>query len=330
MSGPPKKQHRELIELAALFAAAGLTDIFTDVLGHRIEGPSVLVALGVVVAVVVFARHRPGRGGRGGAGAQVGGEGGGGSGGALVRGSSMTLSDRVGGLAGSSSQLWRVRTMVGDTPGRLAVLAGAFAAVGANILTLEIHPVDDGVVDEFLVQAEAEVTPQRLGAAVAAAGGGQVHVEGADVTALADVPTRALALARHLADGPEQLGRVLVELLGATDVVWRSSGDVAIGASHGGIENESESGRDGGRGGGSQSERASGGGSQRGSASGGGSQSGGVSQSESVAISVSWPRAGVMVVSRAQVPFTFVEVARAQAMADLAGALYRVDAPSCS
>ena len=309
MSGPPKNQHRELIELAALFMAAGLTDVFTDVLGHRIEGPSVLIVLGVVVAVVAFARHRPRRGGRGGGAAALAGgegEGGGAGAGALVRGSSVRLSDRTGGLAGSSGRLWRVRTMVGDTPGRLAVLAGAFAAVGANILTLEIHPVDDGVVDEFLVRVEVGVTPQRLGAAVAAAGGGQVHVEAADVTALADVPTRALTLARHLADGPEQLGRVLVELLGATDVVWQPSGDVAVGMSHDRSGSGSRSGSGGDDGGGSGKE------------------------GESVAISVRWPQAGVMVVSRAQVPFTFVEVARAQAMADLAGALCRADAWSCS
>lgn len=172
--------------------------------------------------------------------------------------------------------------MVGDTPGRLAVVAGAFAAVGANILTLEIHPVDDGVVDEFLVQAEADVTAQRLGAAVAAAGGGQVHVEAADVTALADVPTRALALARRLADGPEQLERVLAEFLGATEVVWRSAAEVATEV--------------------------------------------GLDESGSIVVAVSQPRAGVLVVSRAQVPFTLVEVARARAMADLAGALYPVEA----
>src|ERR1051326_2357436 len=183
MGGLSKNQRRELIELAALFVAAGLTDIFTDVLGHRIEGPSILIVLGVVVGAVAFGRHRPRRRGRGVAG----------SAGALLpgRGSSAALSDRAGALAGSSGRLWRVRTLVGDTPGRLAVVAGAFAAVGANILTLEIHPVDDGVVDEFLVQAEADVPPQRRGAAVAAAGGGEVHVEAPDVTALADVPTRA-------------------------------------------------------------------------------------------------------------------------------------------
>lgn len=178
--------------------------------------------------------------------------------------------------------------MVEDTPGRLAVVAGAFAAVGANILTLQVHPVADGVVDEFLVQAAAEVTPQRLGAAVAAAGGGQVHVETADVTALADVPTRALTLARHLADGPDQLARVLAELLGATEVSWRPCGGVPETASHG------ESGAD------------------------------------SITIAVRTPVPGVMVVSRAHMPFTFVEFARAQAVADLAGALHPVEVSSRS
>jgi hypothetical protein len=178
--------------------------------------------------------------------------------------------------------------MVEDAPGRLAVLAGAFAAVGANILTLQVHPVADGVVDEFLVQAAADVTSQHLGAAVAAAGGGQVHVETADVTALADVPTRALTLARRLADGPDDLGRVLAELLGATEVTWHPCGGVPVRASH------SESG------------------------------------TESIAIAVGKPQSGVMVLSRAQMPFTFVEFARAQAMADLAGALHNADAPSRS
>ena len=276
MSSPPKSPHRELIELAALFVAAGLTDVFTDVLGHRVEGPSILIALGAVAAVASFGRHRPVRPGR----AAV----------ATVRGASATLSDRMGGFTDSSGRLWRVRTMVEDTPGRLAVLAGAFAAVGTNILALQVHPVADGVVDEFLVQAAADITPERLGAAVAAAGGGHVHVEIADVTALADVPTRALSLARRLVDGPDHLRRVLVELLGATDVRWRPCDDASTSAS----ASDDESGTD------------------------------------SIAIAVSKPRCGVMVVSRPQMPFTLVEFARAQAMADLAGALHPIDAPSCS
>jgi hypothetical protein len=276
MSRSLKNHHRELIELAALFMAAGLTDVFTDVLGHRIEGPSILIALGAIVAAVSFARHRPGR--RGGAAV------------APPRGVSASLSDRTGGLAGSSDRLWRVRAVVEDRPGRLAVLAGAFAAVGANILTLEVHPVGDEVVDEFLVQAAVGVTPQQLSAAVAAAGGGQVHVETADVTALADVPTRALTLARQLAGGPDQLGRVLAELLGATDVTWRPCGDALATASDGG--------------------------------SGSGT--------ESIAIAVGGPQSGVLVVSRPQTPFTFVEFARAQAMADLARTLHPIDGVAAS
>jgi hypothetical protein len=64
MTRPPKNHHRELVELAALFTAAGLTDLFTDLLGHRIEGPSILLSLGAIVVVVTFARHRPIRRGR--------------------------------------------------------------------------------------------------------------------------------------------------------------------------------------------------------------------------------------------------------------------------
>lgn len=274
MSAPSRKHHRELIELAALFVAAGLTDVFTDVLGHRIEGPSILIALGAIVATVTFARHRPVRRG------------------APVPAPAPTASSQLPGLAGgptgSDGRLWRVRTRVEDVPGRLAVLAGAFAATGANILALQVYPIAAGVVDEFLVQAAADVTWRRLHAAVTAVGGTQVHVEAADVTALADVPTRALSLARHLAAGPDHLRRVLAELLGATEVTWRPCGDVSAGACQG--ENGTEA----------------------------------------IAIAVSAPQAGVMVLSRAQMPFTYVEFARAQAMADLAGALHRADAPSRS
>ncbi|MBS2965877.1 hypothetical protein KGA66_22705 [Actinocrinis puniceicyclus] len=280
MTKPPKNHHRELIELAALFVAAGLADLFTDVLGHRVEGPSALIILGVVVAAVTFARHRPvGRGApppRAGSAAPF-----------PVDPADPAL------LAGPSGRLWRVRTMVEDTPGRLAVLAGAFAAVGANILTLQVHPYTEGAVDEFLVEAPGEVAAQQLGAVVAAAGGGQVHVEAADVTALADVPTRALALARRLADDPGELARVLVELLDATEAVWLAPDEAAGSA---GSAESARTGRDG-------------------------------HGTESTAIRVHGPNPAVLLVSRPQVPFTFVEFARAQAMADLAAALHRDDPP---
>ena len=208
MSKPLRNHHRELIELAALFAAAGIADLFTNLLGHRIEGPTVLIALGIVVAVATLVNLR--RDARR----------------ARARGASGTAYERASAdYAAVAGELWRVRTAVQDTPGRLAVLAGAFAAVGANILALQVQPVADGVVDEFLVEAGVEVTAEQLGAAVASAGGGQVHVAPADVTALTDLPTRALTLAHRLIREPGELRFVLAELLSSAQVEWRTEED---------------------------------------------------------------------------------------------------------
>lgn len=257
MSKPPRNHHRELIELAALFAAAGIADLFTNLLGHRIEGPTILIALGVVVAIATLVNLR--RGGRG----------------SRARGASVPARDHAAAhYAQVAGELWRVRTAVQDTPGRLAVLAGAFAAVGANILALQVQPTADAVVDEFLVEAGPEVTAEQLGAAVAAAGGGQVHVAPADVTALTDLPTHALTLAHRLIREPEALRLVLAELLSSADVEWRADEDDL--RERGGADN--------------------------------------------AVIRVRDPRAGVVVVSRPGIPFTPAECARAQAMADLAGA----------
>ncbi len=260
----PRRHLRELIELAALFAAAGVADLFTNALGHRIDGPSVLIALGAVVAVVTLAQYLHSV--RASA--------------SSARGGAVPVPDQAADYSGRAGELWRVRTMVEDTPGRLAVLAGAFAAVGANILALQVQPAAGAVVDEFLVEAAADVTPDRLAAAVAAAGGGEVHVVAADLTALADLPTRALTLAHRLARDPGELRRVLAELLGPARVEWR--------------QDESEP--------------------------------CGVDPADATVMRVRDPRRGVMVVTRAQIPFTLVEFARAQAMADLAGALRPAEA----
>lgn len=210
MSKPPRSHHRELIELAALFAAAGIADLFTNLLGHRIEGPTVLIGLGAVVALATLVNLlRSGHGPR-------------------ARGRSVPAPDRAAAdYTGVAGELWRVRTAVQDTPGRLAVVAGAFAAVGANILTLQVQPIADGVVDEFLVEAAAEVTGEQLGAVVSAAGGGQVHVAPADVTALTDLPTRALTLAHRLVREPGALRCVLAELLSPATVEWHAEQDGA-------------------------------------------------------------------------------------------------------
>lgn len=204
------RSHRyELIELAALFGTAAVADLLSDVLGHRSEGPGVLACLSVLLIVVLFA-HRvwrrratspPGQGGPG------------------------TQEDAETGT------LWRIRTGVEDTPGRLAVLAGALAASGANILTMQVHPTGSGATDEFLVRTSPGVTAAKLTAALTAAGGGEPWVGRADIHALADAPAQALVLARKLLARPgpgtdegetvgDQLLLVLAELLGAESVEW--------------------------------------------------------------------------------------------------------------
>jgi hypothetical protein len=265
MSKPLKNHRRELIELAALFAAAGIADLFTDLLGHRIEGPVVLIALGVVVAIATLMDLL--RGGRR----------------PRARGASVPAYDQTPtGYADVAGELWRVRTAVQDTPGRLAVLAGAFAAVGANILALQVQPVAGAVVDEFLVEAATNVTADQLGAVVAAAGGGEVHVALADVTSLTDLPTRALTLAHRLIREPEALRFVLAELLSPAQVEWCSEQDDTCGGN----------------------------------------------ETESTIMRVRDPLAGVVRVSRPGIPFTPVESARAQAMADLASAVHALGTPS--
>lgn len=206
------RHHRELIELAALFGAASLTDVFADVLGRRIDGPMVLFALAAVLAVAAFAHHlrhrhtapHPAALGPASAAAQDR--------------TAPGLAAAAGGAGAPAPGLWRVRTVVQDTPGRLSVIAGALAGVGANIVAMQAHPADGAAVDEFLVQTPAGVDSRRLVDALTAAGGGRPHAVPADLHTLVDEPVHALDLARRLADEPHALPRLLADLLGADRV----------------------------------------------------------------------------------------------------------------
>jgi hypothetical protein len=177
-------RHRQLIELAALLGTAGLADLFADVFGRLHEGAAGLVALGAALTVGTFghhvwARRRPSRPRT----RTI----------AALDPSAEDLTTRTTGT------VWRVRTVVEDRPGRLAVLAGALAGVGANILSLQVHPLAEGVVDEFLVETPPDVNAERLSAALTAAGGGETRATAADFHALIDGPAHALALAGRLA-----------------------------------------------------------------------------------------------------------------------------------
>jgi hypothetical protein len=114
-------------------------------------------------------------------------------------------------------RIWRIRATLADRPGSLATLTSKLAALGVNILAIQIHPDEHGVTDELLVGAPRDVTSKEMWAAVEAGGGSCVRVVYADAHQLADPPTRALLLAARVAADPLALSGALAELLaGAT------------------------------------------------------------------------------------------------------------------
>jgi N-acetylglutamate synthase-like GNAT family acetyltransferase len=108
--------------------------------------------------------------------------------------------------------LWRIRTTVRDTPGRLAAVCAALAERDVNILSVQAHQLADAVVDEFLVSAPPSAD---LASAARRAGGTDTRIEAADAHDLVDVPTRVLKLAARAGADTTQLPFVLRELFGA-------------------------------------------------------------------------------------------------------------------
>jgi len=172
------------------------------------------------------------------------------------------------------------------------VVAGALAGVGANILSLQVHPVGDGqVLDDFVVLAPAAVDAERLAGAVVAVNGGSPHVAPAELHSLVDAPTHALSLAGRLggsdsaAEGVGELRAVLAELLGARVDESADEEDEGVQETRMVLRVPSSGSA----------------GSAGSSASAGGTEAG-----------------CVLVLSRPEVPFTETEFARARAMAELA------------
>ncbi|MGH3567294.1 MAG: hypothetical protein ACRDRH_14935 [Pseudonocardia sp.] len=193
--------HRELVELAALFLAVALADLFANMLAHRPLGPVVLIGLGValLLSAALHRRctHRPAR-----PPAVVG-----------VAGPAPDASGSSGGR-----NLWRVRAAVRDNPGSLAALAASLAGHGLNILSVQVHPVADGAVDEFLLHAPSGTASRDVVAATETGGGHDVHAARADMHDLVDVPTRVLTLAAQVTGTGTQLAAALRALLGASTV----------------------------------------------------------------------------------------------------------------
>ncbi len=193
---------RELIELAALFIATGVADLFVSTLSHNRVGPVVLFALGGLLVVTAAWRrwwtHRPRP--------------------APARG---TTDPARAGVA------WRVRATMRDVPGSLAGVTAALAAHRYDIVSLQVLAVPEGVVDEFFVRAPAGATAADIAGVTELGGGRDVRVVPADVHEFVDLPTRVLTIAAAPEPDPEQL---LLAVLGECDVERKPAGRRGKGA----------------------------------------------------------------------------------------------------
>ncbi|MFF4083901.1 GNAT family N-acetyltransferase [Streptomyces sp. NPDC001777] len=255
----PHHWRRDVTELAALFTAVAVADALANLIGHQPDGPFLLVASAVVLAVTAgfhtwWARrhsHAPPPAGAGRDGSDGGGpesalhavSGIGTGTGAGTEGSAPVGPSVAEGPASATppapavedTVLWRMRTTVRDVPGSLAALCGALARHRVDILTLQTHPLSRGTVDEFLLRAPARLPARQLSRTVSAAGGSSTWIERADAHDLVDAPTRVLGLATRTALDASELPLALRQLLGrctihslpAVSVTGRATGGSA-------------------------------------------------------------------------------------------------------
>ncbi|MCX4733560.1 GNAT family N-acetyltransferase [Streptomyces sp. NBC_01363] len=232
---------RDVTELAALFTAVAVADAIANLIGHQPDGPYLLIASAVALAVTAgfhtwWARrhsHAPPP-----TGSDLPAEGDGVGAVPAHRADAATTAllstPTAAGPSPEGTVLWRMRTTVRDTPGSLAVLCGALARHRVDILTLQTHPLAHGTVDEFLLRAPAPLPAQQLSRAISAAGGSSTWIERADTHDLVDAPTRVLGLATRTAlDAAELplalrqlLGRCTIHSLPAASITGRATGEL--------------------------------------------------------------------------------------------------------
>ncbi|HEY0450311.1 GNAT family N-acetyltransferase [Actinophytocola sp.] len=201
---------RELVELAALFLAVAVADMFANSLAHQPAGAIVLVGMGVLLIVCAVVhrwwRHRPPRV------AAAGGE---------------ATGEANGEARAEVTRVWRVRATVRDTPGSLAALTASLAGHGMNILSVQVHAVPHRAVDEFLVEGHG--TAAEIVAAAEAGGGRDVTVEPADPHDLVDIPTRVLTMVTQDVVAGVDLPRSMRTLLGDCELRWEATGEPSEG-----------------------------------------------------------------------------------------------------
>lgn len=116
---------------------------------------------------------------------------------------------------GMAPALWRARTVLRDRPGSLQKIAQSLARLDTNILSIHVHPVPGGVLDEFVLSAPGNLSERQLLEALHDGGGTRSHVWPTTALAMADGQTKALSLAARVADSPDELPLAVAELLRA-------------------------------------------------------------------------------------------------------------------
>ncbi|QCB96126.1 amino acid-binding protein [Arthrobacter sp. PAMC25564] len=111
--------------------------------------------------------------------------------------------------------LWRARTVLKDRPGSLLKITQSLARLDTNILSIHVHPVAGGVLDEFVLSAPGGLRDGELLRALRDGGGGDPHVWPTTALAMADGQTGALSLAARIAADPHELPLAVAELLHA-------------------------------------------------------------------------------------------------------------------
>jgi hypothetical protein len=116
---------------------------------------------------------------------------------------------------GAAPALWRARTVLIDTPGSLQKVTRSLDRLDTNILSIHVHPVAGGVLDEFVLSAPGELREADLLRALHEGGGSEPQVWPTTALALADGQTGALSLAARIAGNPAELPLAVAELLRA-------------------------------------------------------------------------------------------------------------------
>jgi hypothetical protein len=111
--------------------------------------------------------------------------------------------------------LWRARTVLRDQPGSLQKITRSLARLDTNILSIHVHPVAGGVLDEFVLSAPGNLGERELLDALGEGGGRHPHVWPTTALAMADGQTKALSLAARIAGNPDELPLAVAELLSA-------------------------------------------------------------------------------------------------------------------